>query len=135
MSINKRARLTGKGRETNSFAGVPRKVMNSSDFRSLSSSSIRVLLWLAYQYRGKNNGDLSATHTMAAGWGIKAKDTLAKALRELIDKGFIHKTRHGRFMRPGHCCDLYALSWAAVDDCMGKNLEVRSTRAPLRIHW
>ena len=128
-------RVTGKGRAIKSFAGVPREVMRSNDFKDLAYSSIFVLLWLAYQYKGKNNGDLSATHTMAQEWGGMAKDTLSKSLKELTDKGFIIKTRHGRFMNPNSCCDLYALTWAPVDECRGKNLDVGWTRTPPRISW
>lgn len=130
-----RARATGKGGPVNSFAGIPRQVMRSEDFKALSSSAIRILIWLAYQYRGKNNGDLSATHSMAKQWGIKAKDTLTKGLRELMDRQLIIKTRHGRFVNPGSCCDLYALVWQPIDPCEGKRLEVSWTRTPLRVHW
>lgn len=135
MNNKKRAKLTGKGGTVQSFAGIPRNVMRSRDFRELSSSAIRILLWLAWQYRGSNNGDLSATHSQAKDWGVLAKDTLTKSLRELAERGFIIKTREGRFLNPGARCDLFALTWAAIDECPGKDLEVSWTRTPPRQAW
>jgi len=135
MNIKKRSRKTGRGGSIQSFAGIPRHVMRSKSFRSLTSSAIRVLIWLAFEYRGKNNGDLAATHKLAVGWGIRAKDTLTAALRELIAEGMIIKTREGQFINPGSECALYALTWAPIDECPGKNLEVSCTRTPPRIHW
>lgn len=135
MNMKKRSKKTGKGGPAQSFAGIPRHVMRSKSFRSLGSSAIRILIWLAYEYRGKNNGDLAATHSLAKEWGIQAKDTLTNGLRELIDNEIIIKTRDGRFMNPGSECALYALTWASIDECPGKNLEVAWTRTPPRARW
>lgn len=129
-----RAKATGKG-SSESFAAIPRQVMRSADFRALGPNAVRVLLWMAYAYRGRNNGDLSATMTMARDWGIKGKDTLTNAIDELIRGGLIVRTREGRFTNPGGRCALYALTWKPIDDCAGKELEVSPTRGAPRISW
>ncbi|MGU9744905.1 hypothetical protein ACV3X4_07665, partial [Pseudomonas aeruginosa] len=90
-----------------------------------------VLLGLLRQYRGVNNGDLSATFASASEWGIGSKATLAKALEELQERNLIIRTREGRFIKPGGCCALYALTWRPIDPCDGK-IEVSPTTAPPR---
>ena len=57
-----------------------------------------MLLGLLRQYRGVNNGDLSATFASASEWGIGSKATLAKALEELQERNLIIRTREGRFI-------------------------------------
>ena len=121
-----------KGRNpSGSFAALPHTVMDSADFRALSGGALKVLMGLLRQYRGGNNGDLSATFTQAEAWGVGSKATLAKALRELQEHGLISCTREGRFIKPGGCCALYALSWQPIDECGGK-LEVAATTTPPR---
>ncbi|MFC4878117.1 hypothetical protein [Microbulbifer halophilus] len=105
--------------------------MDSDDFRSLSGGAIKVLLGLLRQYRGNNNGDLSATLNQAREWGVGSSATLAKALQELQDRALVVRTREGRFLKPGGCCALYALTWQSIDECRGK-LEIAPTRAPMR---
>lgn len=134
-SSSKRGRLTGKGNEVPSFAGIPRYVMHSADFRALGPNSVRVLIWLAESYKGRNNGNLSATINQAQYWGIAGKDTLHKALKELTEKRLIIRTREGRFTNPGGQCALYAMTWAAIDECLGKSLEVEPTSTPPRKDW
>ncbi len=56
-----RRRHKAKGRaEAGTFALLPHAVMDSEDFQSLSGSALIVLMCLLRQYRGSNNGDLSA---------------------------------------------------------------------------
>jgi len=120
-------RIRAKGRnESGTFAALPHAVMDSEDFRMLSASATKVLLGLLRQFRGSNNGDLSATVKLAQDWDINSKATLVKTLKELQDRRLIMRTREGRFMNPGGCCTLYALTWRAIDECGGK-LEVSST--------
>lgn len=118
-----------------SFAGIPRKVIMSEDYRNLSGSAVKLLVALAYQFRGKNNGDLMATYSvMKAKFGFRSKATLTRALKELLDAKLIVRTRVGMFLNPGGKCALYALTWAAIDECGGK-LDVASTSLPTRKDW
>lgn len=125
-------RLKAKGRrEFGSFVRLPFAVMDSDDFRQMSRSALSVLMCLARQYTGKNNGDLSAEFQRVHKWGIGSKSTLAKALAELQRRNLIIQTRAGRFMNPGSSCSLYAITWFAIDECGGK-LEVSATATPPR---
>ncbi len=121
-----------KGRSASgTFAALPHVVMDSEGFRSLSGGALKVLLGLLRQYRGSNNGDLSASISQAKAWGVNSTSTLAAALKELQERDLIVRTREGRFTKPGGCCALYALSWQPVDECGGK-LEVEPTTTPPR---
>lgn len=105
--------------------------MEHADFRNLSFSAKSLLLILAYQYRGKNNGDLTAAHSILKGWGFGSRGTIAKAISELQRANLIVTTREGRFQRPNSMCSLYALTWKPIDECGGK-LDVNPTLTPPR---
>lgn len=114
------------------FAGIPHHVMKHPDWLRLSSSAVRLLLELARQYNGYNNGDLSAAWTLMKMRGFNSQTTLKAALDCLLQHRFIIKTREGRFCNPGKQCALYALTWQPINECKGKNLEVGPTQAPPR---
>jgi predicted transcriptional regulator len=121
------AKLAIKG-----FNGIPRVVMLTNDYRGLHGNAVKLLMALIHQYRGNNNGDLTAAFSVMQNWGFKSKETVANALQALQDAGLIMRTRTGRFMNPGGVCALYAITWQPIDECPGKNLEVKSTRNPPR---
>ena len=63
--------------------------------------------------------------------GLYFGATVCTAIKELIDANLILKTREGRFLNPGGRCALYAVTWQPIDDCFGKDLEVKATiKAP-----
>ncbi|EWH00458.1 helix-turn-helix domain-containing protein [Halomonas sp. BC04] len=108
--------------------------MGHDDFRELSPSALKVLLALGYQYNGSNNGDLSATHKTMREWGGMAEATLSRALRELQERNLIIKTRTNYKGRDGARCALYGLTWAPIDECPGKMLEIHpSIVAPRKL--
>lgn len=118
---SKRARLKGRT-EAGSFLALPHAVMESDAFRGLSAHGLKLLIDLAAQYRGANNGDFSAAWTLMVKRGWKSRDTLGKALRELLEVGLIERTREGGRPNKGgnRICSLYGLTWLAIDDCDGK---------------
>lgn len=115
-----------KGRaESGSFFAWPRAVADSTAYRSASAPAVKLLNDLCFQFRGSNNGDLSAAWGAMKVRGWKSRDTLHKALSELLALGLIEKTRQGG----KHLCSLYALTWLPIDECRGK-LDVSATRVP-----
>lgn len=121
-----RSRLKQKGRaDTGSFFAWPRAVADSEAYRSASAPAVKLLNDLCFQFRGSNNGDMSAPWRVMRARGWKSRDTLHKALRELLELGLIERTRQGG----RHVCSLYALTWLPIDECGGK-LDVRPTRSP-----
>jgi hypothetical protein len=83
---------------------------------------LKLLIDVAAQYRGTNNGDLSASFTLMKKRGWTSKDQLQKALTELLDRGFLILTRQGGRTMPS----LFALTWESIDECGGK-LDISST--------
>lgn len=104
---------------------LPYRLLVHPAFDNLSPKAIAVLIKLARNYNGRNNGDLSCTADMLAkGRPMDAK-TLASALDELLEAGLIVRTREYRKGRERGMarCALYAITWAAIDECPGKELE------------
>ena len=109
-----RAKATGKGGQRLSFAGIPRDVMKTRKYATLSGWAVKLLCELAHDYRSYNNGDLSACFSDKKKQGWRSSGTLAKALDELLGVGFIQKTRQGGKHKPS----LYALTWESIDECL-----------------
>ena len=119
-----------KHKQKASFAGIPRVVMECPDYINLSGSAIRLLVELAYSYKGGNNGDLCPAWTLMKERGFRSKATLTKAIKELVAAEMIILTRQGQFIR--NKAGLYALTWASIDECSGKYLDESPTRTPPR---
>ena len=118
------SRLKHKGRrEGGTFVAMPHAVIASDNWRQCSATAIKVLIALARQYNGNNNGDLSAAMKIMKPLGWKSSDTVTLALRELRHYGLIVLTRQGEMKKP----NLYALTWLSIDECGGK-LETPATR-------
>lgn len=113
-----------------SYAGIPRIVMDSPDYINLSGNAVKLLLELSRQYKGKNNGDLTMADSILKHRGL-GKNVVARCKAELLAANLIIQTRTGRFLNPGGVPALFALTWRPIDDCGGK-LEVSSTTTPPR---
>jgi hypothetical protein len=94
------------------FVALPYSVLNSSLFIALSPHAVKLLIDVAAQYRGDNNGDLSLAWKLLKPRGWRSEATLHKAKRELMDAGFLYETRKGH--RP-NVCSLFALTWHLLD--------------------
>ncbi len=130
-----KTRVRAKGRKDASrFLALPYPLLDLPDFRSLSPVAIKVLIILVYQYNGSNNGDLSAPFSRVRLWGIKSEATLCRALKELMGKRIITRTRDPTRDRqnPHGQCALYALNWLPIHECKGK-LDVMPTLYPIRV--
>lgn len=109
--------MKAKGRsESGSFIQLPHAILESEEYASLSMPAVKLLLDLFAQYRGKNNGDFAAAWSVMSRRGWRSRDTLRRALEELIEKGWIIKTRQGG----KRICCLYGVTWKGIDDCGGK---------------
>lgn len=115
-----------------SFAGIPRNVLRSDEYKKLSGNDVKLLLELAYQFRGYNNGDLTTAWAVLVNRGWHSRSTIDRAKKNLLDEGLIVETRCGRFLNPGGRCALYALTWLPIDECKGRNLDIKPTNVPPR---
>jgi len=96
------------------------------EYAQLSPRAVKCLLDLYTQYRGANNGDLSAAWSIMSKLGWRSRSQLAGALKELTDLGWILQTRQGWNRTPS----LYAVTWLGIDRCDGK-IDVKPNATPL----
>ncbi|MFC5490621.1 hypothetical protein [Dokdonella soli] len=118
MAINpkKRSRYVGR-RKGMPFLQLHHHIIDSLRFAALKGSALKMLIDLARQYNGKNNGDLSPALLRKSGrW--KSEDTMRYALEYLLEHGWIVKTKQGGM---GIGCNLYAITWWPIDECNGKH--------------
>jgi hypothetical protein len=106
-------------------------VLRHPDYQNLSGNAVKLLVELASQYKGANNGDLTVALNTLKDRGF-SKNTITRRIEELLLSGLVIKTREGRFTNPGGVCALYALAWHAIDECPGKDLTVAPTNTPPR---
>jgi hypothetical protein len=108
---NGRTRFAKEKRHPGGFVAFPHAVIRSGQFASLSPHAVKLLVDLLAQYQGSNNGDLCATWSMMAARGWRSRDTLWKALKELVEKGWIVQTRQGGM----NAASLYGVTFFAFD--------------------
>lgn len=126
-----RTRAKAKGRrESGAFIPLPVSVLNHANFARLTPKAVKLLIDLCVQLRFReggtvNNGDITAAWKLMEPRGWQSKDTLYRALDELLHYGFVIRTRQGG----RNLCSLFAVTWWAIDECAGK-LDIKPTRAP-----
>lgn len=111
----------GEGR----FISVPAMVLDSPAWAALSGNEKGLLMDIAAQFFGSNNGALDCTWSRMCTRGWRSRDTLSKALSGLIEKRFVVLTRQGG----KRVCNLFAVTWREIHECGGR-LDVAPTRVP-----
>jgi hypothetical protein len=114
MGRDKRA--SGSGRDGQSFALIPWAVLDSPTYRTLSMHARALLLEMARQFVGNNNGSLLCSRKYMGERGWNSVDMLSKAKAELLAAGFLHETVKGQ--RPNKA-SWYAVTWLALDRLKG----------------
>ena len=121
MNKESKRRYRQKGRRSEgTYLGIPHYVTNSIEFGDLDGWACKLLIQLAAQYNGRNNGDFSCAYSVMKAKGWRSKATLQGARDELVKRRWIRVTRHGN----RRLCALYAVTWLPIDACEGKGLEV-----------
>lgn len=98
------------------FAAIDHHVIDSPAFAELKGESVRLLLIIARQYDGRNNGHLQATLSYTKDRGISSKQTLKRAIADLISHGFIYRTRSHGFEAGKNTHSRYAITWRKLSD-------------------
>lgn len=130
-SVKKRRQVNGRN-ENGRFLLMPHCVMNSVDYIKLTTKSKVLLFDLAFQYNGKNNGNLTAAFAVMKKRGWVREATIFTAVQELMAANLIIRTREGKFQNPHSRCALYALTWQPINECIGKDLDIGPTQTPPR---
>lgn len=119
--------MTGKRRNSprskKRFLYIPVEVLKSEACRTLPPSALKVLCCLGAQFSGFNNGDMAIARPITAEFGMRSRRQITDGAKLLEGRGLIIKTRQGGNNR----CNLYAVTWHAIDYCKGK-LEVPETK-------
>lgn len=92
---------------------LPVKVLNTDAFKTLSHATVHVLVLIAGEYNGHNNGALGLSKTQAASHSISNR-TLYRALRSLEARGLIDRTYHSSRVPPRPT--MFALTWVPLDN-------------------
>jgi hypothetical protein len=90
------------------YAALPDSVTDSPNYISLSDAAVRLLVELVRHHDGWNNGLLHTAYTALRKRGLGSQSKVQKAFDELVNAGFIVKTRNGG-LNTGP--DMYALTW------------------------
>lgn len=100
---NKKGRSKGS---LSDFVPIERYIMRSIAWRSLKAVARAVYTEVGFHYTGENNGRIViSVRGMAASLGI-SKDTAARALQMLEERGFIETVKRGAFsMKQRHASE------------------------------
>jgi len=120
--MSNRGKTKGR-RESGSFLAIPHTILKSDNYKQLTPAAVKLLLDIAGQFKGANNGDLCAAPSVMKPLGWRSPSTLHDKEEELQHYGFIVKTRQGG----RHKASLFAISWRPIDECKGK-LDVKESR-------
>lgn len=101
-----------KGGIKGRFLALPHTVMDAAAFINLSAPATRLLLDIARQYVGTNNGQLLCTLSVLKRRGWSSNDTLIRARRDLESAGFIQQTRLPMMPRRAAW---YGITWRPLD--------------------
>jgi hypothetical protein len=119
--------VAGKGRKAakdkrdgTTFALLPLVVLQSPGYRAAGHPARSLLVDLAMQYTGHNNGKLTACAKYLVPLGWRSNDVIVRARRELIDCCLILETRKGA--RPNRA-GWYALTWLDLDVTEGLDID------------
>ena len=92
------------------YAAVDHRVMDSEAYIDLTYSAQALLLQLARQLNGHNNGRLQATFSYLGQRGF-SENTISRGIAELIAHGMIYRARAGGYQQgPAK----YAVTWLPI---------------------
>jgi hypothetical protein len=106
----------GAGRDSGGFVALPWSVLDSPAFLALSHPAKALLLEVARQCHGDDNGRLLVSRPLLAARGWKSVDVITRAKQELLDAELIFETVKGQ--RPNKA-SWYAVTWHKLGKLQG----------------
>jgi hypothetical protein len=97
------------------FVQLWKWIIKTDEFAELTGSELKLLIDIASQFNGRNNGNLTL-HAVRSRW--KSRSTTQSAKDGLLRKKWIVCTKHGGYQRGP---DLFAVTWWPIDECDGKH--------------
>jgi hypothetical protein len=121
--MGRRRRANATGRNTGeSYIGIPRIIIASAAWRSLSRAALLIYCEARRRYVGDNNGKIVFSQAEAVASFHISKTTAVEAFAELEAKGLMVRTRKGSF-RTG-----LATEWAFTDKGWSGNMPTNAWR-------
>lgn len=105
-----------RGRDPGRFIGLPVSVLESAAYLALSANARSLLLEVALQFHGSDNGRMLLSRAYLKKRGLKSSDMIDKGKRELLDAELIFETVKGH--RPNKA-SWYAVTWRSLDQLPG----------------
>lgn len=105
---------------------VPYTLLRHPNFTRLSPFAMKLLMDLARQYTGFNNGYLCTSWKLLRHQGWKSENTLRAAMRELEHYRLIERTQQGG----KNLANLHALTWRRIDRRDHQPLAIGPTQNP-----
>jgi len=116
-----RWKVTGRRDRKARFALIPLEVIHSPNWSRASKPCRALIVDIASQYNGHNNGDLTASITVMRPLGWTSPGTIKALLQEADYYGLLVQTRQGGLLVGA---SLYALGWKPVDVCVDPRTRV-----------
>ena len=112
-------------RDGDRYLALPHVVIDSPSYRELGYPARALLIDIARQYTGSNNGRLVACAKYLKPFGWNSNSTVTRALVELKEARLLIETRMG--MRPNRAA-WFALGWYQLDATTGMDIDPRTFR-------
>lgn len=112
-------------RDGGGFVALPFVVIDSPSYQGLGFAARALLIDIARQHTGSNNGRLVACAKAMRPRGWNSNGTVSRALKELQASGLLIQTRLG--MKPNRAA-WFALGWQSLDVTSGIDIDPRTYR-------
>ena len=112
-------------RDGRQFVALPQVVLESPGYRLAGYPARALLVDIAMQYSGHNNGKLTACAKYLIPMGWTSNNTLLRAVQELLACGLMIETRKGGFP---NTAAWFALSWLDLDQGQGLDIDPKHYR-------
>lgn len=104
------------------FVPIPKDVLRSQEWHDLPPNVVVLVLDLALQYTGRNNGRLCPSFEAMQRVGWKSEKTLIRAKHVLLECSFVVHTRKGHLPRTA---DWVGFTWWRLDWEKSMDIEPR----------
>lgn len=110
---------TGRSKGDGQYLPIPYSMARHDAFRSMSGAALKVWIELRTRFNGYNNGRVSLSLGEAAELLGMGKTTAQRAMKELIEKGFV------KLRTPGQWWGRKATEYVLTDVKVGESLPTR----------
>lgn len=118
------------------YSSIPHHVIDSQSYANTSGNGCLLLMLMARQYNGRNNGNLTATYEQMKCY-FASNNTLRGAIQSLLDNRLLAISGYGTTARKGGKKPvLYALTWEVMDNLRPEcDVVIEPTTKRLRDDW